>query len=151
LQNCANDPVLGKSARSGTKEALKKIKTSRMKKYKEILKILLFSIVTAGIVKYIHIFVIWESMENAKNNFQKNIINIDMYQQKTVETFYLELVNLFVLPYVAAIVFYFFSKINLKPKNNFLMFIFLFTILFFLSYFLISSGSILEKTNRNFY
>lgn len=108
-----------------------------MKKHKEILKLLFFSIVTAGVTRYISINVIWESMENTKKNFHKNRIDITTYQQKIVETLYLELIALFIFPYVAAIVFYFFSKINLRQKNNLLMFIFLFTILFFSSYLLI--------------
>ncbi|TPG38198.1 hypothetical protein [Flavobacterium pectinovorum] len=102
-------------------------------KNKEILKLLFFSIITSGVVKYIHIYVIWESMKITKDNFHKNLIDLVTYQQKTVETVYLELINLFVLPYFAAIVFYFFSKINLKSKYNFLIFIFLFTILFYSS------------------
>lgn len=109
-------------------------------KNKEILKLLFFSIVTAGVVKCIDIFVIWKSMNITKNNFHKNLIDLVTYQQKIVETLYLELVNSFVLPYVAAILFYFFAKIDLRPKNNFLMFIFLFTLLFYLS--LISMGYI---------
>ncbi|TPG38199.1 hypothetical protein [Flavobacterium pectinovorum] len=106
-------------------------------KNKEFLKLLFFSIVTAGVVKYIHLFVIWESMEITKDNFHKNLVNLVTYQQKAIETLYLEAANLFVLPYIAAIVFYFFSKIDLRPKNNFLLFIFLFTILFFITYILI--------------
>ncbi|KFF12581.1 hypothetical protein [Flavobacterium hydatis] len=74
-------------------------------KYKEILKLLLFSIATAAVTKYIAINVIWKSMENTKNNFHKNLIDITTYQQKIVENLYLQLVVLFVFPYVAAIVF----------------------------------------------
>ena len=106
--------------------------------HKEILKLLFFSILTACVTRYIAINVIWETMKINKNNFHKNLINITTYQQKVVENFYLELITLFIFPYVAAIVFYFSLKINLKPKNNFLMFMFLFTILFYLSYILIS-------------
>ncbi|MWB93850.1 hypothetical protein GON26_05720 [Flavobacterium sp. GA093] len=106
-------------------------------KHKEILKLLFFSIVTAGVTRYISIYVIWDSMKNTQINFHKNLMDINTYQQKVVENFYLEVILLFVFPYFAAILFYFFSKINLRQKNNFLMFIFLFTILFFLSYILI--------------
>ncbi len=106
-------------------------------KHKEILKLFFFSIIIASIVKYIDILVINENMEVIKKKFQKNLINLDIYQQKAVEIFYLELVNLFLLPYIVAILFYFFCKIKLKQKNNFLVFILMFTLLFYLSYFLI--------------
>jgi hypothetical protein len=106
-------------------------------KYKEILKLLFFSIATAAVSWYINILVIWKNMKITKENFHKNLISLDTYQQKAVETVYLEGATLFVLPFVAAIAFYFFAKINLRPKYNFLMFMVLFTILFFLSYILI--------------
>jgi hypothetical protein len=106
-------------------------------KYKEILKLLFFSIATAGVTRYIAINVIWKSMENNRNNFHKNLINVTTYQQKVVETVYFSIFILFVLPYIAAIIFYFFSKINLRPKYNFLIFILMFTILYFLFYILI--------------
>ena len=77
-------------------------------------------------------------MEITKNSFHNNLISLDVYQEKATEIFYLELVNLIILPYVAAVLFYFFTRINLKQKCNFLIFIFLFTISFFLFYFLIS-------------
>ena len=107
-------------------------------KHKEILKLLLFSITTAAIIRYISINLIWESIKSTKNNFHNNIINITTYQQEIAEKFYLELAVMFGLPYVAAILFYFFAKINLSPKYNFLIYILIFTILHFLSYFLIS-------------
>lgn len=106
-------------------------------KHKEILKLLFFSIITAAVIRYISIYFIWESMKITKNNFHKNLINMTTYQQEIVENFYLELVNLLVVPYVAAILFYFIAKINLRPKYNFLMFILVFTILYFLFYILI--------------
>jgi hypothetical protein len=106
-------------------------------KHKEIFKLILFSVITASVTRYITICVIWESMKVNQNNFHKNLTNVNTYQQKIVEIFYLELITLFVFPYFTAIVFYFFSKINLRQKNNFLVFILLFTVLFFLSYFLI--------------
>jgi hypothetical protein len=107
-------------------------------KYKEILKLLFFSIATAAVARYIGIYIIWESMKFTKNDFHKNLINITTYQQEIAEKFYLELVIMFVLPYVAAILFYFFAKINLRPKYNFLIFIIIFTTLYFLSFLLIS-------------
>lgn len=109
-------------------------------KNKEILKLLFFSIATAGVIKCIHLFIIWERMNVIKDNFRKNLIDLGTYQQKVVEILYLEIVNLFVLPYVAAILFYFLVKIDLRPKNNFLIFILLFTLLFYLS--VISMGYI---------
>ncbi len=107
-------------------------------KHKEILKLLLFSITTAAVIRYISINLIWESIKSTKNNFHNNIINITTYQQEIAEKFYLELAVMFGLPYVAAILFYFFAKINLSPKYNFLIFILIFTILHFLLYFIIS-------------
>ncbi|GEM_PF-5284006 len=107
-------------------------------KYKETFKILFFSIATAIVVKYITASFILKSIEKTSNSFHKKLISIDTYQQKIAELFYIELAILFVLPYLAAIAFYFFIKINLNAKNNFLLYIFSFTILFFLSYILIS-------------
>jgi hypothetical protein len=104
---------------------------------KEFLKLLSFSVITAIVIRYISIHFIWKNMEATKIDFHKNLIKIDAYQQKITENFYLELACLFVLPYVLAILFYFLTKINLKPKNNFLVFILAFTVLFFASYILI--------------
>lgn len=106
-------------------------------KNKEFLKLLSFSVLTAIIVRYISIHFIWKNMEAVKIDFHKNLININTYQQKITETFYLELACLFVLPYVLAVLFYFLAKINLKPKNNFSVFILAFTVMFFASYILI--------------
>ncbi len=106
-------------------------------KNKEILKLLFFSIATSIVVRYISIFVILEGMKITNNDFHKNLITLNTYQQKTVENLYLQIVTLFVLPYIAAILFYFFIKINLRPKNNFLVFISAFTLLFFSSFILI--------------
>ncbi|OHT43952.1 hypothetical protein [Flavobacterium tructae] len=102
---------------------------------KEILKVLFFSITIAATVKHIAIFAIGGYMETTKNSFHNDLINLDIYQEKATDIFYLELMNLIILPYVAAVLFYFFTRINLIQKNNFLLFIFLFTILFFLFYF----------------
>ncbi len=110
--------------------------TFKMKR-KELLKLLCFTIITAVVIRYITIHVIWESMKITKDNFHKNLINLTTYQQKAVQTLYLEVLASFVLPYVAAIIFYFLAKINLRPKNNFLIFILIFTVLFFSSYVLI--------------
>lgn len=112
-------------------------KTIFKMKRKELLKLLCFSIVTAVVIRYIAIYVIWENMKITKSNFHKNLIDLTTYQQKAIETLYLEVVVTFVLPYVAAIIFYFLAKINLRQKNNFLIFILIFTVLFFSSYVLL--------------
>jgi hypothetical protein len=104
---------------------------------KEILKVFLLSIITAITIRFIFIIFLWENMKIIQNNFHDNRIGLYDYQQMVTEYFYLEIFVLFVLPYFIAIVFYFLLKIHLKPKYNFLMFIFLFSLLFFISYFLI--------------
>lgn len=105
---------------------------------KEILNVLFFSIIIAVIVKCIAIFAIGEYIEITKKSFHNNLISLDIYQKKAIEIFYITVANVIILPYVAAVLFCFCTRISLKQKNNFLMFIFLFTVLFFSSYFLIS-------------
>lgn len=106
-------------------------------KKNEILKLSLFSIATAVLIRYISISIIWKNLEVYKNNFNNNVISLHTYLEKTTESFNLEIASMFVLPYVVAIPFYFLSKINLSSKYNFLTFLLLFTILFYLFYILI--------------
>jgi len=104
---------------------------------KKILKLVIFSIVSATLTRYIAICLIGENMKIMQNHFHKNLIDITVYQHKVAKSFYLDLLIVFVIPYILAIIFYFLFKINLKPKHNFLWFILLFSLLFYLSYFLI--------------
>ncbi len=106
-------------------------------KTKEILKVFLLSITTAIIIRFIFISILWGNMKIIQNNFHVNRISLHDYQQKVTEYFNLEIFVLFVLPYFIAIILYFLLKFNLKSKNNFLIFIFFFTLLFFSSYYLI--------------